>query len=100
MSWKWSFTVAEGAISRDTVDELRRVEYNVTQDFSISRLREEQRNKKGPPGFGAPVVGAGKTRRRETKENENMHKGNCYQPHRCEQRRFGGCEAIITKFIL
>ena len=40
--WKWSFSVEVRAITRDIADELRKVEDNATQDFSMSRLSEEQ----------------------------------------------------------
>ena len=41
--WKWSFTVAVQAISRDFAGELRNVEDEVTQDFSVARQSAEGR---------------------------------------------------------
>ena len=40
--WKWSFTVAVQAISRDIAGELRNVEDEVTQDFSVARQSAEE----------------------------------------------------------
>ena len=80
MSWKWSFTETVGAIGRDIADDLRRVGHNEeTQDFSISRQRQ-----KVALDLRHLWWVLGRQEKEKPEEKENMHKGNCYQPHRGE----------------